>query len=63
MAYPDLPSGSTFWRCPSCGNESLFQASGIRHIECGMCGRVWTVEQLKSAHTSAASSASGTASP
>jgi uncharacterized protein (DUF983 family) len=53
MAYPDLPPGPTFWRCPNCGNETLFRASGTRHIECGRCGQVWTLQQLKDAHARA----------
>jgi hypothetical protein len=51
MAYPDLPSSPTFWRCPGCGNEILFRAAGTGHIECGHCHQVWTVQQLKDAHT------------
>jgi uncharacterized C2H2 Zn-finger protein len=53
MAYPDLPTGPTFWRCPDCGNETLFRASGIAHIECGRCHKVWTEQQLVEAHASA----------
>jgi phage FluMu protein Com len=53
MAYPDLPPGPTFWRCPNCGNETLFRASGVAHIECGRCHQVWTVDQLKDAHAKA----------
>jgi len=50
MAYPDLPPGPTFWRCPDCGNETLFRAAGTAHIECVRCHQVWTVQQLKGAH-------------
>jgi transcription initiation factor TFIIIB Brf1 subunit/transcription initiation factor TFIIB len=50
MAYPDLPPSPTFWRCPECGNENLFRASGIAHIECVRCGKVWTEQQLIEAH-------------
>lgn len=50
MAYPDLPAGQTFWRCPECGNEGLFRASGIGQIECARCGKVWSEQQLLEAH-------------
>ena len=50
MAYPDLPPNATFWRCANCGNELLFRAAGTGHIECGVCGHVWTLQQLKDTH-------------
>jgi len=53
VAYPDLPPSPTFWRCPDCGNAQQFRASGIGHIECSKCGKVWTVQQLKDAHAQA----------
>jgi uncharacterized protein (DUF983 family) len=53
MAYPDLPPSPTFWRCPKCGNETLFRASGTTHIVCGQCGSVWTEDQLLEAHARA----------
>jgi ribosomal protein S27E len=53
MAYPDLPPSPTFWRCPACGNEALFQASGMGHIECGSCGNIWSEQQLVGAHAGA----------
>jgi uncharacterized protein (DUF983 family) len=53
MAYPDLPPSPTFWRCPACGNESLFYACGIARITCGKCGKVWTEAQLLEAHAKA----------
>jgi uncharacterized Zn finger protein len=53
VPYPDLPPSPTFWRCPNCGNETRFRASGIGHIECTACGKVWTVQQLKEAHAAA----------
>jgi uncharacterized protein (DUF983 family) len=53
MAYPDLPQGPTFWRCPECGNENLFRANGIGHIECGQCHKLWTEQQLLEAHARA----------
>jgi ribosomal protein S27E len=53
VAYPDLPPGPTFWRCPKCGNETLFRASGIAHIECARCGNFWTEQQLVEAHAKA----------
>jgi len=53
MAYPDLPPGLTFWRCPNCGNETLFRAAGLGHIECGQCHQVLTVQQLKGVHARA----------
>jgi uncharacterized protein (DUF983 family) len=53
MPYPDLPPNATFWRCPNCGNEQRFRASGTSHVECTQCGQLWTVEQLKAAHSSA----------
>jgi hypothetical protein len=28
----------------------LFRADGTGRIECGRCGQVWTVEELKDAH-------------
>jgi uncharacterized protein (DUF983 family) len=53
VAYPDLPPSPTFWRCPNCGNETLFRASGTVHVECGRCGCVSTVDELLSTHASA----------
>jgi phage FluMu protein Com len=53
MAYPELPPSPTFWRCPKCGNETLFRANGTAHIECVRCSRVSTVDELLSAHASA----------
>jgi len=53
MAYPDLPPSPTFWRCPNCGNETTFAASGVGNVQCADCDRVSTVEQLKQAHTAA----------
>ena len=53
MAYPDLPPTPSFWRCPACGNESLFQASGTGHIQCGRCGQASTDQQLVEAHRQA----------
>lgn len=53
MAYPDLPSSPTFWRCPKCANETLFLASGTAHVECVRCERVSTVDDLLSAHATA----------
>jgi hypothetical protein len=46
MAYPDLPPSPTFWRCPRCGNETSFRASGIGYIECTRCHQVSTEQQL-----------------
>ena len=57
MAYPDLPPRPTFWRCPKCGNEWLFNASGTAHIECGQCGAVSTAAQLVETHARAYASA------
>lgn len=54
MAYPDLPPSPTFWRCPNCGNETLFRGNGTAAIKCIGCGQTWTVQQLKDAHASAA---------
>jgi ribosomal protein S27E len=45
-----LPPSPTFWRCPSCGNEARFLASGTARIECGQCGKTWSAEQLVEAH-------------
>ncbi len=53
MAYPDLTPGPTFWRCPDCGNETLFRASGVALIECGRCHTVCTEQQLVQAHARA----------
>jgi hypothetical protein len=53
MAYPDLPPSPTFWRCPHCGSESTFHASGVGHVECGACHQLSTVDQLKAAHAEA----------
>ena len=53
MAYPDLPPGATFWRCPECGNESLFRASGIGRIECAQCTQMSTEQRLLQAHARA----------
>jgi ribosomal protein S27E len=53
MAYPDLPLSPTFWQCPECGDATLFRASGIAHIECGSCHKVWTEPQLVEAHARA----------
>ena len=50
MAYPDLPPSPTFWRCPHCGNEHEFRASGIGHIHCPRCNHEWTEAQLKEEH-------------
>jgi uncharacterized Zn ribbon protein len=50
MAYPDLPPSPTFWRCPNCGNDTVFRASGIGHIQCPRCSREWTEAQLQAAH-------------
>jgi uncharacterized protein (DUF983 family) len=53
MAYPDLPASPSFWRCPECGNETLFRASGTARIECGRCRQVWTADQLVEARAHA----------
>jgi uncharacterized protein (DUF983 family) len=53
MAYPDLPPSPTFWRCPKCGNETAFRASGTARIECVRCGQISTVEELLDAHARA----------
>lgn len=50
MAYPDLPPSPTFWRCPACGNEITFHASGIGHIACARCGKVSTEQELIDSH-------------
>jgi hypothetical protein len=57
MPYPDLPPNPTFWRCPQCGNESRFRASGIGHVECTACGGESTVERLKETHAKATTAA------
>jgi hypothetical protein len=53
MAYPDLPQNPTFWRCPKCGNESLFRASGIGHIECTTCHTISAEPELLAEHARA----------
>jgi hypothetical protein len=53
MPYPDLEPSPTFWRCPGCGNEGEFRASGIGNIACGACGRSSTADQLVDAHAQA----------
>jgi Zn ribbon nucleic-acid-binding protein len=53
MAYPDLPASPTFWRCPKCGNETVFRASGTVHVECVRCGQVSTVQELLETHARA----------
>jgi uncharacterized C2H2 Zn-finger protein len=58
MPYPDLPPSPTFWRCPSCGNETEFRASGTAHITCTRCGKIWTEQQLVEAHAAAQSGSS-----
>jgi hypothetical protein len=51
MAYPDLPRSETFWRCPHCGNDQKFRASGVGNVECTACHKASTVDQLKAAHS------------
>ncbi|MBV9544809.1 MAG: hypothetical protein JOY61_10560 [Chloroflexi bacterium] len=53
MAYPDLPPSPTFWKCPQCGNEVLFRASGIGSITCGECRRVSSQDELVVEHARA----------
>jgi uncharacterized Zn finger protein (UPF0148 family) len=53
MPYPDLGPSPTFWRCPGCGSEALFRASGTGTIICGACGRAWSAQQLVEAHAQA----------
>ena len=53
MAYPDLPPSPTFWRCPKCGNETLFYANGIGAITCGKCGLTSSQDELLKTHAQA----------
>jgi transcription elongation factor Elf1 len=53
MAYPDLPPSPTFYKCPHCGNEGLFRASGIGSITCGDCGKVSSQDELLAEHARA----------
>jgi len=50
MPYPDLPPSPTFWRCPACGEERQFRASGVGQVVCSACQQSSSVEQLKAAH-------------
>jgi hypothetical protein len=61
MPYPDLPPNETFWRCPACGEERQFRASGIGHVVCSACSQSWSVEQLKKAHAEAHATTPGAA--
>ena len=53
MPYPDLPPSPSFWRCPACGHEDTFRASGVGQVVCIACHTSSTVEQLKAAHAQA----------
>jgi hypothetical protein len=53
MPYADLPPSPTFWRCPACGYEAEFHASGTGSIECGKCHALSAMQQLLAAHAQA----------